>query len=280
MSAAFVIPWKLANQSGRPEVSVLVMLGVGACLSTAAQLWSRRGLMGLLSLRVLIVAAQLALLTLLGNIAQAHAIVSLSPSVLSVALRSEVLLIAVIAWIWLGERVDAKFWLAAVLSAVGLLFMREPEAAQATGLSGLALALLAATAFGVMAVVLRRHVAEVDLPSLNSLRLWLSVLLWLAANGGPPDMAAVPSSQYGYAALAALFGPFMARLMMMASARHLEARLTALIALSAPVFALLLSWLFLGDVPTLPQLWGGGIMLVGIAVPAWSRREPLGRASD
>ena len=73
-----------------------------------------------------------------------------------------------------------------------------------------------------------------------------------------------------WAGLAGALGPWLGRLSLMLSGRDIEARYTALIVLSSPVLTLGLSWLFLGGWPEPQELVGGGIMLLGIALPVAS----------
>jgi len=53
----------------------------------------------------------------------------------------------------------------------------------------------------------------------------------------------------------------------MKSSRYLEARFTALILLSTPALSVPLAWIFLGTVPSGPELEGAALMLLGIGIP-------------
>jgi drug/metabolite transporter (DMT)-like permease len=122
-----------------------------------------------------------------------------------------------------------------------------------------------------MAVLTRRFIHEVDPARVNGLRLWLSVGMWFAWYGVPPELLEVTPAQAGYASLAAFCGPFAGRLAMMTSARYLEARLTTLATLAAPPLTLLLTVIVLAELPTPREVAGGCVMLVGIAVPVLRR---------
>jgi drug/metabolite transporter (DMT)-like permease len=278
-SALFVIPWKLANAAGDPAHSVLLLLGVAAFANSGLALWQRlaAGGLRLRSLRTdLGVAVLLASFTLLGNLASARAIRDLSPALLNVVLRAEVILVAVFAWMLLGERVERRFWLGAAVAAIGLVILQEPSQDLGGGArfgAGTTMALAAAACFSALAVITRRFIHRMDPVVVNSLRLWLSVALWFPFHEAS-RLREIPTEQIVYASLAAMAGPFFARLCLMISARYVEARVTTLASLTAPALTLVLAWVLLSDWPDGPQLLGGAIMIAGISIPLlWPRRE-------
>lgn len=283
--AFFVIPWKLANELGTPSHSALILLSVAAVLNTGLGLGqrlsyvlagrpaaltpggrSRHGI-GRLDIGV---GLLLAGFTLFGNLASAWAIQDLSPALLNVLLRSEVILVAVFAWILLGERVEWLFWLGAAIAAVGLVVLQGPIGSPTGEIGALAagtgMAIAAALCFSALTVVTRHYIARIDLVAVNALRLWFAVLLWFLLNGWP-DVAQIPLAQIGYVSLSAIAGPFLGRLCMMMSARYVEARVSVLANLSAPVLTLGMAFVLLGDWPAPNELIGGAIMMAGIALP-------------
>ena len=185
--------------------------------------------------------------------------------------RGEIILVALLAWPMLRERPDRPFWLGAALAVGGLVVLNAPFDAAGARTAGFVWAGLSVLAFGSMAVLTRRFIERFDPARVNGLRLWLSVALWFAWYGLPPELFEVTRAQAGYTALAAFCGPFAGRLAMMLSARYLEARLTTLATLAAPPLALGLGWLVLADVPTPREGLGGLVMLVGIAIPVLAR---------
>lgn len=266
---AFVIPWKRAAEHGSVSSMVLVMLTTAAVLSSLAMLspalrrpppqpGSRKLLAGM--------SAAFAVLTLVGNSASAAAIGVLSAPLVSVLLRTDVILVAAMGWVLLGERVTARFWLGAALAVVGLWVAQSPGTTGAADPIGLLLALLAALSFSAMGILTRRYIRHVDPIALNATRLWMSVGLWFATEGLrlPDDLT---PQVIGYSALAALIGPGIARICLMLSARDLEARMTAMVGITGPLWAVLFAWIFLGTLPQQGQLIGGGIIFIGVALP-------------
>jgi drug/metabolite transporter (DMT)-like permease len=270
---AFVVPWKLAAEQGDQSAMVLVMLGVAAILNTLLLPFlpppaentpprSRRLL--------LFLGAAIAVLTLAGNSATAAAITHLSAPLVSVILRSDVLVTALLGLLFLGERTSLRFWFGALIAGAGLWIAQSPSTEQLGSPIGVLICISAAVAFSGIGVLTRRYIQQVDALALNAVRLWLSVLLWFCVYG-----FALPSGLTTevivYASLAALVGPGLGRVCLMLSARDLEARWTAMLGLTGPVWALVFTAIFLRDLPTSSELIGGSILLLGISYAAIAR---------
>jgi drug/metabolite transporter (DMT)-like permease len=271
-SALFVIPWKLANTAGSPDHSVLILLSSAALMNSALVVGQRIAVGGvrLRSLRLDFgVASLLAVFTLLGNLASAHAIQDLSPALLNVLLRAEVMLVAVLAWLLLGERVERRFWLGATLAMLGLFVLQErSDGSNATAIlgAGTGMALAAAACFSAMSVTTRQFIHRIDPVLVNAIRLWVAVALWFPFHALPRP-GEIPREQVVWAVAAATMGPFASRLCLMISARDVEARTTTLANLTSPLMTVPLGWALLADVPRPHQLLGGAIMIAGIAIP-------------
>lgn len=268
--AGWAIPWKLASAHGAAQTNALLLLVFAASFNSLYNHLRSGGSRGLTRFDWSLAAA-LAALTLLGNIASANAIRALSPELLTVVQRGEIILVALLAWPIVGERPDRPFWLGAAVACAGLVIVQAPfEAADARAV-GFAWAGLSVTAFGSMAVLTRRFIHRFEPARVNGMRLWLSVGMWFAWYGVPPTLLEVTPTQAAYTSLAAFCGPFAGRLAMMTSARYLEARLSTLATLAAPPLTLLLGMLVLSATPTPQEIIGGLVMLVGVAIPVLGR---------
>jgi drug/metabolite transporter (DMT)-like permease len=275
--AAFVVPWKIASGLGEARMNTLVLLVAAAIFTTLLTAYQQRSFPPIRGFDLRIAAA-LAACTLLGNLASANAIQLMSPALMTVVQRSEVLIVALLAWPLIGERIDRSFWVGAFVAGCGLLLLQGPLDFDEPRTEGILWAVGSAVCFGSMAVITRKYVHRFDTVSVNALRLWLAVALWFAFNGIPDELAEISSEQVGYATLAAFFGPFMGRLCMMISAKYIEARITTLTTLAAPPLTLALAWVILSDLPTAQEIQGGVLMLFGISIPIIHRR--YARASD
>ncbi len=265
-SAGFVIPWKIASQHGDAATNTLILLVSAAILTTILTIYQQRAFpsFGGFDLRV---AIGLAIFTLLGNLASARAVALLSPALFSVFLRGEVIIVALLAWPIIGERIDRRFWLGAAIALAGLFVIQDPFAEKDPRAIAMAWAGAAAFCFGGMSVLTRKVIHQIDAVAVNALRLWLSVAFWFGLNGVPSELEEISATAVGYASLAAFFGPFAARLCLMNSAKYIEARITTLTTLAAPPLTLLLGYVILSDLPGTREIHGSLIMLVGIAIP-------------
>ena len=95
--AVFVIPWKIANTLGDTRVNTLILLSAAALFNTALGAFQHRSVPRFRAFDFGFAIA-LAVLTLLGNLASAEAIAQLSPALLTVVQRSEVIVVALLAW--------------------------------------------------------------------------------------------------------------------------------------------------------------------------------------
>ncbi len=268
--AAFVVPWKLASQLGEARINTLLLLVAAAIFTSLLTTYQQRSFPTFrpFDLRI---AAALAVCTLVGNLASANAIQLISPAMLTVVQRSEVIFVALLAWPLIGERIDGSFWLGAAVAGAGLLLLQGPLTVDEPRAAGMALAVASAICFGSMAVITRKFIHQFDTVSVNALRLWLAVALWFVWNGFPDALYDITTRQLGLTALAALFGPFMGRLCMMISARYIEARITTLATLAAPPLTLGIAYAVLSDLPSTREIQGGIVMLIGISIPILRR---------
>lgn len=268
--AAFVVPWKIAGSLGEARINTLLLLFAAAIFTSLLTGYQQRSFPIFRSIDLRIAAA-LAVCTLIGNIASANAIQLLSPAMLTVVQRSEVIFVALLAWPIIGERIDRSFWLGAAVAGGGLLILQGPLSFGEPRAAGIAWAVASAICFGSMAVITRKFILRFDTVSVNALRLWLAVALWFAWNGFPDVLYEITTEQVGYTTLAAFFGPFMGRLCMMTSAKYIEARITTLATLAAPPLTLALAYAILSDLPDAREIQGGILMLIGISIPVFRR---------
>ena len=274
MSACFLVPWKQATLYGEPRFATLVLLTTAAAFNSGAALLpqlrtheeSKRPLGPTLKLSLVF-----AVLTLAGNLSSAEAVSRISSSLLAVLQRCEVLVVGLLSVPLLRERVRLPFWIGTATAAIGVVLLQHESAGSQTfEPTGVLFGLGSACAFGTMIVLTRRHIHEVSPVLLNAVRLWLSVALWFVVQRALPSAAELPGTLVFFAALAGFFGPFLARLGALFSARGLTASTTAIASLATPVLTLLLSFLIHGTWPTGQELLGGAVLLVGVAVPLFA----------
>jgi len=167
-----------------------------------------------------------------------------------------------IGWLWMGERVAARTWIAMTVALLGSAIMvsRYFYATPASGsLTGDLLAFVVALAFAIATVLLRRRRHVQMLPAAALAALLASVV---ASVPGRPA-----SADGGDLALLALFGAGQLGLGMIlftAGARLIPVAEASLIAVLESVLGPVWVWLALGENPGAPSLVGGAIVLAAL----------------
>lgn len=271
-SAAFLIPWKLATQHGDAELAVLCLLVFAAMFNTLLALLDRanwRLLRGHLA-PTMKLALLMSTFTLAGNWASSESVHRVSGALLAVLQRCELIVVALLGVALLGERVRPAFWIGAFVAVTGVAVLQGHDTIEPTRFDpiGVVYGLASAFFFGTMLVLQRRYLHGVHLVPVNALRLWFGVALWFVVYRRVPSQAELTAPLLAYTAAAAFFGPFLSRLFVLLSGRHVPASVTVFVGLWTPLFTLALAWLWLGDLPAQHELLGGAVVLIGIAIPA------------
>ncbi len=273
-SAIYLFPYKPPAAPAAAGTLAYALLGVAAVASTGLSLWQRRNGSVSRTDRATFwkISALLSLLAISGNFCGAQAVGRLEPAVASVLLRTEIVFVGALGAPILGERLTRPLLLGAALALGGLVVMRWPLALDSAG-TGALWALGGAASFGLMQVLTRRVIARISPVTVNTARLWIAVGVWSLVPGVAVDAFAQGREFWLFVAFAALFGPFLGRLFIMASLRSLRAAHSALLLLLAPLFAFAIGFLGFGSVPSARELLGGAIMLGGIALPSLVRTD-------
>lgn len=209
----------------------------------------------------------------------AFAALSLPSGVSAIVNSSSPLWGALIAWVWLGERLSVVRVTGLVIGFAGVLLLMSTRATFALdGASpGIAAALLASCLYGFAANYARRNLAGI--PSLavaTGTQLAAAAALALPALWLWPDH---PISQRAWLATLAM-GVASSGIAFILYFR-LIARVGATIALAVtyliPLFALLFGAMFLAELPTLLDLAGCAVILVGTAFATGMLAWPPGR---
>ena len=179
---------------------------------------------------------------------------------------------ALVAWLWLGDRLDRSRWLGlaiGVLGVVGLSWGKADFKPGDQGVSaalGIAACLLAAVLYGVGANLSRKHLAGVPPMAVAAgSQLAATLVLALPAWWWWPAVNPGAAAWLGAAALAlgctgAAYVLYF-RLIAQAGAANAMS-VTFLI----PAFALLWGWVLLGEQPTGTMLAGCAVILLGTAL--------------
>ena len=182
------------------------------------------------------------------------------------------LVAAALAATLLGEPLTWQLLTGAALTLLGLFLLvggRPEETAPSSGRgAGVAGALLAAVAWGVSSVLLKAPLREVDPVTAQAIRLPLAGLLLAAtpwARGLPDALRRAPAGAVArLAALSALTA--LSSVMFVAGLKYAGVAVATVLSSTAPLFAIPLGLLFLGERLTRPALAGALVTVAGIVV--------------
>lgn len=165
-----------------------------------------------------------------------------------------------------GERLGRPFYVSGVVAVLGTTYVAVSEHEGSADLVGIGLATGFAAGFAAFLIASRSARREAT-P--------LGFLFWSAVFACPPPTlialvaseAVVPLSARDAqaVALAILCGGTTGHLLVTGSLRLLPATNAAVIRLTQPFFAMLFAWWIVQQEPTLPQLVGGLVTVVGVA---------------
>jgi drug/metabolite transporter (DMT)-like permease len=219
----------------------------------------------------------------LSDLAGPVGLVAASASAATLVMASEPVLVAILAWLALGERLPARASVAILVASVGLALVGSGESAHAgTGAAsatGLALVGLSTLFAAIYVVLARRVAARGEVYALTAWQLTYGLLAsgigWaIFALGGQP-VAGWRGIDALAAAAAALSGTMMfglSFLFFQFAVRHAYAGIAAAYLTLIPLFGVLGAVVFLGERPALLALAGGGLIVAALGL--------LGRGRD
>jgi drug/metabolite transporter (DMT)-like permease len=185
----------------------------------------------------------------------------MDPSLASFINRIEVFVTILLAVIFLRERLNRLELLGAVISIAGLVVMRATLRVEYT--SGFWLVLVGSVFFGITEFVSKiavRYVASGVLACLRS--AIMAFVFWLAFWTAGENFTGLERVWPGVVALAVV-GPIIARMAYLAAVRRIPVTKAAIVTQTSPVFVMVLAVLLLGQFPTLRELAGGVLVMVG-----------------
>ncbi len=171
---------------------------------------------------------------------------------------------------WRGLRVGGRLWLAAILALAGtaLLVGAYDVSVLSSNLAGIPPAALAAVIFAIYFLMAERILARYPVWTLLVYGFGSALGAWVVVR--PPGL--LPWSLLADPTNAALLAgvivvatvvPFA---LIFASVSLIPAARTGITSTAEPVFAAAVAWLLLGETLAWPQVAGGAVVVVGIAI--------------
>jgi len=208
-----------------------------------------------------------------------HAIAAVGAGLATVLANTQLILVGIAAWVFLGERPSGRLIAAVPLVLVGIVLISGILGADAYGEEptlGVLFGILTAIAYSGFLLVLRAGNRDVRRPAGPLLDATVAAAAGSAVAGvflGELDLA--PSwPAHGWLLLLAVSAQVVGWLVISVSLPRLPAAQTALLLTAQPVGAVLFAMLLLDEDPSLIQLAGIGVVLVAIAVATARRAMP------
>lgn len=198
----------------------------------------------------------------------AYAALSITAGLSSILNATTPLWGAIVAWLWLGNRLNGLRIVGLLLGFAGVIFLAWDKAEFKPGGTGWALAacLAATLCYGLAANYTKRFMAHISpLTVATGSQLFAALLLALPAAWLWP--AQWPGARaWGGVALLAVLCSAIAYILYFRLMQRIGATNTIAVTFLIPVFAVLWGWLFLGELFTLHMAIGCAIVLLGLAL--------------
>lgn len=175
--------------------------------------------------------------------------------------------VMLLAWPLLGEKLQGIQWLAAILAAMGIVFILDPLHLGADQFSML-LAVLSGVCWALAVIVakkLHQKAPELDLLTLTAWQmLFGSVPILIAAWLMPAPAIHWTPYFIGAVIYNAVFCNALAWLLWLYALQRLQAGVASMTSMLAPVVGVMAAWIQLNEVPNNAELWG--MLLIGMAL--------------
>jgi drug/metabolite transporter (DMT)-like permease len=195
-----------------------------------------------------------------------------------------VLLVALIAFFFLKEKVKARLWIAIAFVLIGLALVARVWDSELDPV-GVALAMLAAGSLALYFLVGERQVGATSPLTVAFYTTGIAAVFWAFFSGWwelTPASFQTPIELGGVVGdwelplwiplvVTVVLGSFAPFLLSFFALKHLSATAAGIVASSEVLFAFLFAWLWLGEGLDAPQLVGAAVVLAGVVLAQTAR---------
>jgi drug/metabolite transporter (DMT)-like permease len=211
-----------------------------------------------------------------------HTIALVGAGLATVLGNTQVVIVAVLAWLFLGERPPRRTLLALPVVLIGVVLISGVIGKGAYGTNpglGVILGMVVGLVYAAFLLVLRRGNADIRRPAgplFDATLIGALASLLIGLPLGEVDL--VPSlPAHAWLLLLALSSQVVGWLIISVSLPRLPAALTSVILTLQPVASVVLAMLLLGEAPSAVQLLGAGTILFGLVLATIRFRGELPR---
>ena len=162
----------------------------------------------------------------------------------------------------LREKVTRAEWVRLWLVSLGLLLITPSFELSNLGTEGLLWGLLSGASFGVLAVLNRRYLTEVNafaVAGLQNAVVFLVMSPWVLGSLGQISL-----TNWLWVAALGVLCTGLAHLLFVSSLRHLPARTAGLVVALEPIYAIAFAWWFFSQEPLPRTLLGAAVIILTI----------------
>lgn len=243
------------------------------CRRAGSPLWPRLSLSWLLALHALLTVAQIGTFNWGTSLSQAGRS--------SVFINVHPLVVAPLAWAFLGERMGGRGWLGLLAAALGVAILLGERVNGPQGIAGDLVVLMSGAIFGVQTIVQKKTFPLIPPATLLFAQSVLAVPLFFALSGSAEGFSSYHFTQRAlwgvlYQGLAVSGVCFVTWMILL---KHYPAGRLATIAFLTPLFGVGFGNIMRGEPLTWPLLVGGSLVGYGIYLVA-SERTQKGQEPD
>ena len=192
--------------------------------------------------------------------------------------NTQVIFVAIAAWLWFGEKLSARFFAALALALLGVLLISGVVGNGAYGENpalGAALGLFTGAAYAGFLLFQRLGNRDMRRPAGPLFDATLSAAVASALAGiALSEITFLPSwPAHGWLVILALSAQVVGYLLISVALPRLPSALTSIILLVQPVAAVVLTMLLLHEQPSFIQLTGVALVVAGVAMATVGRRR-------
>jgi drug/metabolite transporter (DMT)-like permease len=207
-----------------------------------------------------------------------HSIEAVGAGLATVLGNTQVVLVGLLAWAFLGERPDGRSLAAIPVVFFGVVLISGVVGGGAYGddpVLGVVFGVLTAISYALFILILRQGNADIRRPAGPLLDATLSSAIFSAIGGvivGDIDWAPDLEAQ-AWLVLLALSSQVVGWLLISVSLPRLPALLTSIVLMLQPVSTVFLGAVLLSEAPSAVQLLGVAVVIAGVAVATVKPRE-------